>query len=166
MREEKCHDDAVALAKELIWHASSTEGIEGIAIDLAQTLFLLQAIRAERRKLLSTPAPPPHYDQFLANEDFEEFRQEVLHSGFCEDPPQADWARKLLLVVKYPDLVAAHQPSLGDIPGLLRSRKSELRRLDEYERKTRSRRVKLSNQLDYLIIEGARHSEMPTNSAT
>lgn len=156
MREESLRDDAVALAKELMWRANATEEIEAIAIDLAQTLFLLQAIRTERRKVLSTPAPPPHYDEFLADENFENFRHEVIDSGFCEDPPPEDWARNLLLVVKYPELVAAHQPSLDDIPRLLRSRKSELRRLDEYERRATSRRTKLSNRLDYLLIEAAR----------
>lgn len=164
IRQQALRDDAVDLAKELIWHESTTDEILDTATDLAQTILLLQAIKAERRKVLSTPAPPTHYEEFLADENFEDFRQEVLHSGFCEDPPPEEWARNLMLVVRYSDLVAQHEPSLDDIPRLLRSRKSELRRLDDYERRARSRRMKLSNRLDYLIIEAARQSEMPAIS--
>lgn len=154
--------EAIELARELIGDSPVTDEIFLTAIALAQAIFLLQAIAAERRKILSTPAPPPHYDQYLAAGDFEDFRQDVIDSGFCENPPRARWAQNLLRVVRYPDQVATYKPSDNDIPGLLRSRKREIYRMDEYERKARARRYKLSNRLDYLILE-AKRQRMPAD---
>lgn len=155
-REEDWLEEAKHLAMELIGNAPVGAEIYGIAIDLAQTIFLLQAISGERRKILSTPAPPPHYEKFLADRNFEDFRQDVIDSGFCNDPPRARWAQSLLRVIRYRDVVAAYKPTLDDYPKLLRTRGGDLLRVDEYERKARSRRYKLANRLDYLILEAKR----------
>lgn len=164
-REEGRLEEAIQLARELIGDVPVAEEILSTATALAQTIFLLQAIAAERKKILSTPAPPPHYDQFLAAGDFEDFRQDVIDSGFCKDPPRARWAESLLRVVRYPDQVATYKPSDDDIPRLLRSRRREICRVDEYERKARARRYKLSNRLDYLILESKRQRLKSTKPA-
>ncbi len=156
-REEEWFDEARNLAIELIGDVPVTSEIISVAIDLAQTIFRIQAIADERRRVLSTPAPPPHYKAFLADRDFEDFRQDVIDSGFCKNPPRTNWARSLLRVIRYRDVVAAYKPTTPNhYPNQLRTRKRDLLRIDEYERRARSRRFKLSNHLDYLILEARR----------
>lgn len=157
-REEEWFEESKKLAIELIGDVPVTSEILSVAIELAQTIFRIQAIADERRRILSTPAPPPHYDKFLADKDFKYFRQDVIDSGFCEDPPRTSWAQSLLRVIRYQDVVAAYEPNPDDYPRRFRTRKRDLLRMDEYERKARSRRSKLSNRLDYLILETRRQN--------
>ena len=53
-------------------------------------------------------------------------------------------------------MVAAYVPSAEGAARLIRRRRRELRRLDEYERKAMSRRRKLLRMMDYLTVEAFR----------
>ncbi len=161
-RKESWFDDVKRLADELVGDAQRTGYLVQVATAVAHTIILLQSIRAERKRILSTPPPPPRYQQFLAGDDFEEFRLEVIESGFCKDPPPGRWAQSLKDVVQYADRLAAYKPSAEDVPALIYKRKDELRRIDEYERKALSRLKKQITWLDYVRLEIKRqkHAEL------
>ena len=161
-KRESWFDDVEHLVDELIGDSPRTEYLVQTAMQVAHTMVLLQSISAEKRRILSTPPPPPHYQQFLDGDDFEEFRLEVIESGFCRDLPSGRWAQFLKDIVQYPDQLAAYKPSAKDLPNLIYKRKDELRRIDEYERKALSRLKKQITWLDYVRLEIKRqkHAEL------
>lgn len=161
-RAECWLDEIKQLADELASDAPDSLAVKIAARDLARTFYLLKAIRAERTKLLSTPSPPRVYCDLVAMGDFDVFRQEVVDSGFCKDPPATKWASNLVDAVQYVDRAAAYVPTTEGTLHLLISRRKELSRVDEYERKALSRLRKQIMLLDYVRLEIKRqkHAEL------
>lgn len=155
-------DDIKQLTDELASDAPDSLPVKKAAHDLALTFYLLKAIRAERTRLLSTPWPSRVYSDLVAMGDFDVFKQEVVDSGFCKNPPATKWASNLVDAVQYVDRAAAYVPTTEGTLHLLISRRKELSRVDEYERKALSRLRKQITLLDYVRLETKRqkHAEL------
>jgi hypothetical protein len=162
VKRESWFDDVKRLADELMGDTPTTGYVIQAAMEVAHTVILLRSIRIERNRTLSTPQPPRSYHQFLADDDFEAFRLDVIESGFCREPPTEKWAQSLKDVVEYPDRLAAYKPCAEDLLHLIYKRKDELTRIDEYERKALSRLKKQITRLDYVSLEAKRrkHTEL------
>jgi hypothetical protein len=149
-------DEAEEFVDVILGDAPRTPEITSVGIMVVQAQLLMNAIDTEEKKILTTPPPPRHFAEFSKDADFEEFRHEVIDSGFLTEGPEDAWASNLKLVVKYPDQVAEYQPTLEKTAALLVSRRTDLRRIEDYRRRALSRRNKLINRLDYLVIEERR----------
>lgn len=148
--------EAEPIAAELIRGAPRTPEILETARSLSGLFLMLQAIRKERRRLLTTPPPPKGYDEFSKFEDFEDIKYEILNGDFVKEAPKRAWARSLISYAQYEGVVKSYVATAEGTAELLRRQPRAFERIDEYERKARSRIKKLVRRLDYLIIEQMR----------
>lgn len=155
-RAEDWFDDARRMADELVGDGPRTPEIVDAANALARQIILLQAIRLEMKKLLTTPPPPRDYDTFLNDPALQDIKFEILEGGYLDELPKAHWARWFVACIRYDDLVAAYVPSEDGAARLMARRRRDFRRLEEYERKAMSRRRKLIRELDFLTVEALR----------
>ena len=155
-RAEDMYDDARKMADELVGEGPRTPEILEAAIALARQIMLLQAIRSERKRLLTTPPPPRNYKKFHDDPDFEDLKSDILNGGSLQEMPKTHWARWLIACAQYEDVVSAYVPSAEGAARLIAQRRLEFRRLDEYERKAMSRRRKLLRKMDHLTVDTLR----------
>ena len=147
-------DDAKRLAEALARSAPrQSPDILYTVEQLVEQLFFLQAVRAEKRNILTKPCPPKGYEALSTSPDFHEFRQKVIDSGFLTEGPYEMWALQLIEYVRFDDFAKSYVPTRDGSNDLLCRRVQEYRRLDNYERRARSRIKKLVQNLDYWILE-------------
>ena len=152
-RAEEWFDDVSRMADELVADAPRTPEIMDAARALAHEIILLQAIRVERIKLLTTPPPPRDYEEFKRDPDFPDIKLDILTSGYPHELPKSHWGRWSAAGAQCEDEVVAYVPTAENAGNMFRWRRRELRTLDEYERKAMSRRRKLLHMMDYFIVE-------------
>lgn len=130
---EQRRGDAEALAASLRGDAPAGRDLLEASISLAEAILQLRAVRAARLRLLA----------------------EAEHMG-----TGMTWAELMGEPDPDPDLDAiggeGHVREVGRLTAVLATRQAEFRRLDEYERKSASRRASLVRRLDYLLLESQR----------
>lgn len=147
---------AEKLAEELIRGAPRTLHIVETATSLSGLMLLLRAIRKQRRRLLTTPPPPKGYEAFSRFSDFEDIKYEILHGDFVKEAPDEPWARSLISYAHYEGVVDAYVPTAEGAADLMGRQEEAFHRIDEYERRARSRMEKLVRRLDFLVLEEKR----------
>ena len=146
-RKEERSGQAEELAVELMGHVHASEEMRDVALELADSILLLHAIRAERQALLSRL--PPEFD-------IDPLEEILVEKGFFEGAPKSAWYPSLMRAIIREDAIPEGKSELVETAALLWMRRSELKRFEGYERKASSRRCKLLMRLDHLRIEAMR----------
>lgn len=144
---EERSGEAWELAEDLIGNVPASEEMRDVALQLANAILLLHAIRSERQALLSRL--PPEFD-------IDPLEEILVQKGFFEGAPKSAWYPSLMRAIIHEEAIPEGKSELVETAALLRTRRSELNRLEGYERKASSRRCKLLMRLDHLRIEAMR----------